>query len=87
MLLASAAGKNPITETAGVAAVPPTRAGCGFAVRCPHKLGSICDTISAPPIKPLSTSHAIACHLAPTPDVGLPHVLVRPVVQGTSDAR
>jgi peptide/nickel transport system ATP-binding protein len=86
MLLASAAGEDPITETAGVAAAPATRAGCGFAVRCPHKLSPICDTI-APPIKPLSTSHAIACHLALTPDVGLPHVLVRPVVQGISDAR
>jgi peptide/nickel transport system ATP-binding protein len=36
--------------------------GCVFAARCPHKLGSICDT-TAPPFRVLSPSHAIACHL------------------------
>jgi peptide/nickel transport system ATP-binding protein len=74
MLLASAANDEPVVEpiAAGVAAGPQT--GCVFAARCPHKIGAICHT-TPPPVKALSESHAIACHLdiapstAPTPVV------------------
>ena len=62
ILLAAAADDEAVPEPAanGVAAVAHT--GCVFAARCPHKLGSICDTVP-PPLKALSPSHAIACHL------------------------
>ena len=39
---------------------PPS--GCPFQTRCPRKIGTICET-EAPPIKELSASHSVACHL------------------------
>jgi peptide/nickel transport system ATP-binding protein len=73
ILLASAADDElaavPEGASAGLAA---GHTGCVFAARCPHKLGSICDT-KAPPFRVLSASHAIACHL----DTVLPSVLPR----------
>ena len=77
ILLASAADDEPaaVPESApGGLAV--ARTGCVFAARCPHKLGSICDA-EAPPLRVLSASHAIACHL----DTVLPPVLSHPDAQ------
>ncbi len=81
ILLASAADDEPpavpeVTST-GLAA---GRTGCVFAARCPHKLGSICDT-KAPPFKTLSESHAIACHLDTEPSIVLPPVPLHPLAQ------
>jgi peptide/nickel transport system ATP-binding protein len=39
--------------------------GCRFASRCPRKLGQICDD-EPPPIRKLSDTHEITCHLAPS---------------------
>jgi peptide/nickel transport system ATP-binding protein len=36
--------------------------GCGFAARCPHRLGPVCDA-TPPALRAVSESHAIACHL------------------------
>jgi peptide/nickel transport system ATP-binding protein len=62
MLLASATDDEPMTAPAGSPAAPGGPGGCGFAARCPHKVGPICDT-TAPALKATSPSHAIACHL------------------------
>ena len=37
-------------------------AGCRFASRCHRKVGVICDTV-APPIRQMSETHQIACHI------------------------
>jgi peptide/nickel transport system ATP-binding protein len=37
-------------------------AGCRFATRCHRKVGSVCDTVS-PPIRLMSDTHEIACHI------------------------
>jgi peptide/nickel transport system ATP-binding protein len=37
-------------------------AGCRFATRCHRKIGAICDSQS-PPIRKMSASHEIACHI------------------------
>jgi peptide/nickel transport system ATP-binding protein len=37
-------------------------AGCRFATRCHRKVGAICDTV-APPIRQMSDTHEIACHI------------------------
>ncbi len=37
-------------------------AGCRFATRCHRKVGGICDTV-APPIRQMSETHQIACHI------------------------
>jgi peptide/nickel transport system ATP-binding protein len=61
MLLASATDD----EQSGPAAAPgasATHAGCVFVARCPHKIGPVCDTL-APPVRALSATHTIACHL------------------------
>jgi peptide/nickel transport system ATP-binding protein len=64
ILLASAADDEPALEPAtnGTAAAP--NHGCVFAARCPHKLGRVCDE-EAPPLRALTASHTIACHLDP----------------------
>jgi peptide/nickel transport system ATP-binding protein len=36
--------------------------GCRFATRCHRKLGALCDTV-APPIRQMSPSHEITCHI------------------------
>jgi peptide/nickel transport system ATP-binding protein len=76
MLLASAADDEPAAEPAAAASVAAAHAGCVFATRCPHKLGSVCDT-TPPPLKALSVSHAVACHLETMPNATVPPVLVR----------
>jgi peptide/nickel transport system ATP-binding protein len=77
MLLASAADDEPAPEPAvgGMAAV--AHHGCVFAIRCPHKLGPVCDT-TPPPLRTLTGSHAIACHLDIVPNTAVPPLLVRP---------
>jgi peptide/nickel transport system ATP-binding protein len=62
MLLASAADDEPAAELTDRAPTPAASAGCVFAARCPHKIGPVCDT-DPPPLRSLSSSHAIACHL------------------------
>ena len=74
VLLASAADDDAVSEPAANGAAV-ARAGCVFAARCPHKLGSICDTVP-PPLKALSPSHAIACHLDILPNAVVPSVFV-----------
>ncbi|WP_246665078.1 ABC transporter ATP-binding protein [Neorhizobium sp. P12A] len=37
-------------------------AGCRFATRCHRKVGAICDSV-APPIRQMSDTHEIACHI------------------------
>jgi oligopeptide/dipeptide ABC transporter ATP-binding protein len=76
MLLASAADDEPAAEPAAAASVAAAHAGCVFATRCPHKLGLVCDT-TPPPLKALSVSHAIACHLDTMPNATVQPVLVR----------
>jgi peptide/nickel transport system ATP-binding protein len=70
MLLDSAADDEAAAEPAagGMAAAP--HAGCVFAARCPHKLGPVCDE-TPPPLRALSASHAIACHLDPVPNAAV----------------
>jgi len=41
-----------------------TSAGCAFHERCPLKIGAICET-TRPPLRPISGTHRIACHLDP----------------------
>jgi peptide/nickel transport system ATP-binding protein len=36
--------------------------GCPFEARCPYKIGAICET-TRPPLRPMSPTHRIACHL------------------------
>ena len=67
ILLASAADDEPMPEPAAGGMIGTAQTGCVFAARCPHKLGSLCDT-TPPPLQARSTSHAIACHLDTLPD-------------------
>ncbi|WP_368518431.1 dipeptide ABC transporter ATP-binding protein [Rhizobium sp.] len=46
-------------ETPSPVKVP---AGCRFATRCHRKVGGICDTVG-PPIRQMSETHQIACHI------------------------
>jgi oligopeptide/dipeptide ABC transporter ATP-binding protein len=67
ILLASAADDEPTAVPQGASAeLAVGHPGCVFAARCPHHLGSICDT-KAPPLRVQSSSHAIACHLDTAP--------------------
>ncbi len=70
ILLASAADDEAAAEPAasGLATTPDT--GCVFAARCPHKLGPICDTVP-PPLRAVSESHAIACHIDAMPNAAV----------------
>jgi peptide/nickel transport system ATP-binding protein len=81
ILLASAADDElaavPEAASSGLAVAGT---GCVFAARCPQKLGSICDT-TAPPVRALSASHAIACHLETALPSVLPHPGTQPVLQ------
>jgi peptide/nickel transport system ATP-binding protein len=38
--------------------------GCRFQLRCPRKVGAICETTTPPVFEP-SPGHRIACHIAP----------------------
>jgi ABC-type dipeptide/oligopeptide/nickel transport system ATPase component len=77
MLLASAEDDEAAAEppAGGIAAAADS--GCVFAARCPYKLGPLCDT-TPPPLRALSPSHAIACHLDTLPDAVVPHVFLGP---------
>jgi peptide/nickel transport system ATP-binding protein len=84
MLLASAADDEPAAPSAkGPAAA---QGGCVFAARCPHKMGPVCDT-EQPPLRALSTSHAIACHLDAVGGNAMLPVSLLPVVQRAIGAR
>jgi peptide/nickel transport system ATP-binding protein len=62
-LLASAAHQPAAeAEQAGIVAGPT---GCAFRTRCPHRM-AICET-TAPPLRALSPTHDIACHLENLP--------------------
>jgi peptide/nickel transport system ATP-binding protein len=50
--------------------------GCRFASRCPRKLGAICDS-EAPPVRAVSATHEIACHIPVEDLVDLPPVVRR----------
>jgi peptide/nickel transport system ATP-binding protein len=76
MLLASAADELAAQQPAADPAVP-AHGGCVFAARCPHKIGPVCDT-TTPPLKALSATHAIACHLEAAPRVAIPQPLPHP---------
>jgi peptide/nickel transport system ATP-binding protein len=52
--------RRPVPGAASVSATPA--AGCRFQAACPRKLGAICET-TAPPLRPFSATHDIACHL------------------------
>lgn len=67
MLLASAAEDEAAAQPSDGGMAPAAQRGCVFAARCPHKLGPICDT-TPPPLKAVSASHAIACHIEALPD-------------------
>ena len=77
MLLASAADDEPVLEPAVGGMAAAAHRGCVFATRCPHKLGPVCDT-TPPPLRTLTASHAIACHLDILPNAAVPPVSVRP---------
>jgi peptide/nickel transport system ATP-binding protein len=77
MLLASAADDEPAPEPAAGMIAAATPGGCVFAARCPYTLGAVCDTTS-PPLRPLTASHAIACHLDILPNAAVPPVFVHP---------
>jgi peptide/nickel transport system ATP-binding protein len=67
ILLASAADDDQAPERTAGGPAGAAQAGCVFAARCPHKLGSLCDT-TPPPLRAASASHTIACHLDTLPD-------------------
>ena len=70
MLLASAADDEATADPVGGGIAAAGQAGCVFATRCPHKLGSICDTAS-PPLRAVGESHAVACHIVAMPDAAV----------------
>ncbi|AGT10601.1 ABC transporter ATP-binding protein [Paracoccus aminophilus] len=51
-------------------------AGCRFATRCHRKLGAICDT-TPPPLRKVSETHEIACHIGCAELAAHPPVLGR----------
>jgi peptide/nickel transport system ATP-binding protein len=62
-LLASVAHESAIeAEQPGVAVGPQ---GCQFRARCPHRM-AVCDT-AAPPLRAITPTHGIACHLETLP--------------------
>ncbi len=81
ILLASAADDEPAAVPEGASGeLAAGHVGCVFAARCPHKLESICDG-EAPPLRVLSASHAIACHLDTVLPPVLPYPDAQPVLQ------
>ena len=53
---------EPARSPAGATVPGNTSAGCAFRDRCPRKIGAICET-TRPPLRPITATHAIACHL------------------------
>ncbi|MEH7839300.1 ABC transporter ATP-binding protein [Rhizobium laguerreae] len=49
-------------------------AGCRFSTRCHRKLGSVCDTV-APPLRRMSATHEILCHIDQAELAARPSVL------------
>nr|NEH89842.1 dipeptide ABC transporter ATP-binding protein [Rhizobium laguerreae] len=49
-------------------------AGCRFSTRCHRKLGSVCDTV-APPLRRISGTHEILCHIDQAELAARPSVL------------
>ncbi|PBB29896.1 MULTISPECIES: ABC transporter ATP-binding protein [unclassified Mesorhizobium] len=56
------AERNRITLTGDTPSPVDVPRGCRFASRCHRKLGSICDR-EPPPIRRMSATHEIACHI------------------------
>jgi peptide/nickel transport system ATP-binding protein len=81
ILLASAVDEDQAPEPTAGRLAGAAQAGCVFVARCPHKLGSLCDT-EPPPLRAASASHTIACHLDIVP-VTLPRVSVDQAAVGT----
>jgi peptide/nickel transport system ATP-binding protein len=65
LLLAAVTDETPTAEPPSHISVGAL--GCAFAARCPHFLPSICDSV-VPPLKPVTSAHAVACHLDPIPE-------------------
>jgi peptide/nickel transport system ATP-binding protein len=84
MLLDSAADNEPAGAPAGTPTAPAVTSVCGFAARCPHKLGSICDT-TPPPVRAFSESHVIACHLDTAPSLSPLSALRHPRAQRVAE--
>jgi peptide/nickel transport system ATP-binding protein len=82
VLLASAEDDEVVAEPAAGGMAVAEHAGCVFAARCPHKFGPVCDT-TPPPLRAISPSHTIACHLDTLPNAIVPRVFVGPAALGT----
>jgi len=82
MLLAFAEDDDVAAEPPAGGIAAAAHSGCVFAARCPHKLGPLCDT-TPPPLRALSASHAIACHLDLIPNVAVPRISVDRAAVGT----
>jgi peptide/nickel transport system ATP-binding protein len=67
ILLTAAADHEAAAEPVSSRTPDGAHGGCVFAASCPHKLGPICDSV-APPVKVLSGTHTIACHMDAMPD-------------------
>jgi peptide/nickel transport system ATP-binding protein len=61
MLLDAVTDQPKLDSDQPVAAVSPAE-GCVFAARCPHRLPSVCQTVS-PVLRGINESHEVACHL------------------------
>ncbi|MEM7529445.1 MAG: ABC transporter ATP-binding protein [Pseudomonadota bacterium] len=55
---------RPALLTDDVIEGAPLSVGCPFQNRCPHKIGSICQT-ETPPARRFGEEHSIACHIDP----------------------
>jgi peptide/nickel transport system ATP-binding protein len=81
MLLDSATDDEPGRERTGnTLAASPMQGGCVFAARCPHKIEAVCDTLP-PPLKTLSESHTIACHLELEQSAAMPLIVPHSVME------
>jgi oligopeptide/dipeptide ABC transporter ATP-binding protein len=67
VLLTSLAHDAPAEPDGAVEQAAAARGGCPFRDRCPHRLGTLCDTV-APPLRAIGETHAVACHLETLPD-------------------
>jgi peptide/nickel transport system ATP-binding protein len=63
-LLASLAHDTPAEINGAGTTVAP--GGCQFRARCPYRMETLCDTV-APPLRAISETHAVACHLETLP--------------------
>ncbi|MBZ9894495.1 MULTISPECIES: ABC transporter ATP-binding protein [unclassified Mesorhizobium] len=62
---AEGAGRRRITLTGDTPSPVNVPTGCRFASRCHRKVGPICDS-EPPPIRTMSPTHEIACHIPKT---------------------